>query len=235
MLETPAIVADPPLAIAISHLNHYYGEGSLKKQILFDINLEIQPGEIVIMTGPSGSGKTTLLTLIGSLRSVQSGSLQILGKELYGATKNEMVQVRRNIGYIFQAHNLLGFLTAKQNVQMPFEMNDRISAQAAEAKAIEMLTTVGLGERLNYYPDDLSGGQKQRVAIARALVHHPKLVLADEPTAALDSKSGRDVVNLMQKLAKEQGCTILLVTHDNRILDIADRIINMEDGYLVNL
>jgi putative ABC transport system ATP-binding protein len=234
MLETPAIVADPPLAIAISHLNHYYGEGSLKKQILFDINLEIQPGEIVIMTGPSGSGKTTLLTLIGSLRSVQSGSLQILGKELYGATKNEMVQVRRNIGYIFQAHNLLGFLTAKQNVQMPFEMNDHISAQAAAAKAIEMLTTVGLGERLNYYPDDLSGGQKQRVAIARALVHHPKLVLADEPTAALDSKSGRDVVNLMQKLAKEQGCTILLVTHDNRILDIADRIINMEDGYLVN-
>lgn len=234
MLETPAIVTDPPLAIAISHLNHYYGEGSLKKQILFDINLEIQPGEIVIMTGPSGSGKTTLLTLIGSLRSVQSGSLQILGKELYGATKNEMVQVRRNIGYIFQAHNLLGFLTAKQNVQMPFEMNDHISAQAAAAKAIEMLTTVGLGERLNYYPDDLSGGQKQRVAIARALVHHPKLVLADEPTAALDSKSGRDVVNLMQKLAKEQGCTILLVTHDNRILDIADRIINMEDGYLVN-
>ncbi|QFZ13580.1 ATP-binding cassette domain-containing protein [Anabaena sp. YBS01] len=219
-------------AIAISHLNHYYGEGSLKKQILFDINLTIQPGEIVIMTGPSGSGKTTLLTLIGSLRSVQSGSLEILGKELSGATKNEMVEVRRNIGYIFQAHNLLGFLTAQQNVQMPFEMNQSISFRAATTKAAEMLTTVGLGEKLNYYPDDLSGGQKQRVAIARALVHHPKLVLADEPTAALDSKSGRDVVNLMQKLAKEQGCTILLVTHDNRILDIADRIIHMEDGYL---
>ncbi|WP_414755994.1 DevA family ABC transporter ATP-binding protein [Anabaena sp. CCY 9910] len=219
-------------AISISHLNHYYGEGSLKKQILFDINLTIQPGEIVIMTGPSGSGKTTLLTLIGSLRSVQSGSLEILGKELSGATKNEMVEVRRNIGYIFQAHNLLGFLTAQQNVQMPFEMNQSISFRAATTKAAEMLTTVGLGEKLNYYPDDLSGGQKQRVAIARALVHHPKLVLADEPTAALDSKSGRDVVNLMQKLAKEQGCTILLVTHDNRILDIADRIIHMEDGYL---
>jgi putative ABC transport system ATP-binding protein len=219
-------------AIDISHLNHYYGEGSLKKQILFDINLTIQPGEIVIMTGPSGSGKTTLLTLIGSLRSAQSGSLEILGKELSGATKNEMVEVRRNIGYIFQAHNLLGFLTTQQNVQMPFEMNQKISFSAAATKAAEMLTTVGLGEKLNYYPDDLSGGQKQRVAIARALVHHPKLVLADEPTAALDSKSGRDVVNLMQKLAKEQGCTILLVTHDNRILDIADRIIHMEDGYL---
>ncbi|WP_066382237.1 DevA family ABC transporter ATP-binding protein [Anabaena sp. CA = ATCC 33047] len=226
MLETPAI--------AISQLNHYYGEGSLKKQILFDINLDIQPGEIIIMTGPSGSGKTTLLTLIGSLRSVQSGSLKILGKELCGASKNQMVEVRRNIGYIFQAHNLLSFLTAKQNVQMPFEMNDNISTREAQAKAVEMLTTVGLGERLNYYPDDLSGGQKQRVAIARALVHHPKLVLADEPTAALDSKSGRDVVNLMQKLAKEQGCTILLVTHDHRILDIADRIVKMEDGCLVS-
>ncbi|BAT54074.1 ABC transporter-like protein [Nostoc sp. NIES-3756] len=221
-------------AISISHLNHYYGEGSLKKQILFDINLEIKPGEIVIMTGPSGSGKTTLLTLIGSLRSVQSGSLKILGKELLGANKNAMVEVRRNIGYIFQAHNLLGFLTAQQNVQMPFAMTGSIPVKTAATKAAAMLSTVGLGERLNYYPDDLSGGQKQRVAIARALVHHPKLVLADEPTAALDSKSGRDVVNLMQQLAKEQGCTILLVTHDNRILDIADRIIHMEDGYLVS-
>jgi putative ABC transport system ATP-binding protein len=220
-------------AISVSKLNHYYGEGTLKKQILFNVNLEIQPGEIVIMTGPSGSGKTTLLTLIGSLRSVQSGSLKILGKELSGATKNEMVQVRRNIGYIFQAHNLLGFLTALQNVQMPFENDHTISFKQAQTKAASMLKTVGLGERLNYYPDGLSGGQKQRVAIARALVHHPKLVLADEPTAALDSKSGRDVVNLMQQLAKEQGCTILLVTHDNRILDIADRIVKMEDGYLV--
>jgi putative ABC transport system ATP-binding protein len=221
-------------AISVSNLNHYYGEGTLKKQILFNINLEIKPGEIVIMTGPSGSGKTTLLTLIGSLRSVQSGSLKILGKELFAANKKEMVQVRRNIGYIFQAHNLLGFLTALQNVQMPLENDHTISFKEAQAKAAAMLKTVGLGERLNYYPDGLSGGQKQRVAIARALVHHPKLVLADEPTAALDSKSGRDVVNLMQKLAKEQGCTILLVTHDHRILDIADRIVQMEDGYLVN-
>ncbi|MBD2663974.1 hypothetical protein B6N60_05027 [Richelia sinica FACHB-800] len=220
-------------AIAISQLNYYYGEGTLKKQILFDINLEIQPGEIVIMTGPSGSGKTTLLTLIGSLRSVQTGSLKILGQELSGASKSEMVKVRRHIGYIFQAHNLLSFLTAQQNVQMPFENDDTISFTEAQAKAAAMLTTVGLGTRLNYYPDNLSGGQKQRVAIARALVHHPKLVLADEPTAALDSKSGRDVVNLMQQLAKEQGCTILLVTHDHRILDIADRIVTMEDGNLV--
>jgi putative ABC transport system ATP-binding protein len=116
----------------------------------------------------------------------------------------------------------------------PFEYDQSVSFQEAQAKAAAMLATVGLVERLNYYPNGLSGGQKQRVAIARALVHHPKLVLADEPTAALDSKSGRDVVNLMQQLAKEQGCTILLVTHDNRILDIADRIVKMEDGYLIN-
>lgn len=220
-------------AISISQLNHYYGNGALKKQILFDINLEIQPGEIVIMTGPSGSGKTTLLTLIGSLRSVQEGSVKILGTEMLGANKDEMIQTRRKIGYIFQAHNLLGFLTALQNVQMTLENDQTVNFNEAQAKASAILTEVGLGERLNYYPEDLSGGQKQRVAIARALVHHPQLVLADEPTAALDSKSGRDVVNLMQKLAKEQGCTILLVTHDNRILDIADRIINMEDGRLV--
>ena len=219
--------------ISIQQLNHYFGEGSLKKQVLFDINLEIQPGEIVLMTGPSGSGKTTLLTLIGSLRSPQQGSLQVLGQELCGATNQQAIQVRRNIGYIFQAHNLLKSLTAQQNVQMALQLQPGISEADMQSKAAYMLSAVGLGERLNYYPAQLSGGQKQRVAIARALAHHPKLVLADEPTAALDSKSGRDVVTLMQRLAKEQGCTILMVTHDNRILDIADRVVHMEDGYLM--
>jgi putative ABC transport system ATP-binding protein len=169
---------------------------------------------------------------MGGLRSPQEGSLKVLGKELRGASKNQLVEVRRNIGYIFQAHNLLKSLTARQNVQMSLELHPEISSQEAVAKSAAMLRTVGLGERINYYPDSLSGGQKQRVAIARALVSHPKLVLADEPTAALDSKSGRDVVELMQRLAKEQGCTILMVTHDNRILDIADRIVHMEDGHL---
>ena len=218
--------------IAIENLNHYYGKGNLKKQVLFDINLSINAGEIVIMTGPSGSGKTTLLSLIGCLRSVQEGNLTLLDRQLNGAKESKLVQMRRQIGYIFQAHNLLGFLGAKQNVQMSIELNDRISKQQAEAKSTEMLQAVGLGERVNYYPDSLSGGQKQRIAIARALVNHPKLILADEPTAALDKKSGRDVVEIMQRLAKEQGSTILMVTHDNRILDIADRIVDMEDGYL---
>jgi putative ABC transport system ATP-binding protein len=218
--------------ISIKHLNHYYGRGALKRQILYDINFDIYPGEIVIMTGPSGSGKTTLLSLIGGLRSVQEGSLKFLGEELYRANQKRLVNIRRNIGFIFQAHNLLGFLTARQNVQMAVELNEQISQAQAIAQSEAILRSVGLGPRINYYPDNLSGGQKQRIAIARALVNDPAMVLADEPTAALDRQSGRDVVELMQRLAKEKGTSILLVTHDNRILDIADRIINMEDGVL---
>ncbi len=221
-------------AIKIQSLSHYFGHDRLQKQVLSDIDLEIASGEIIIMTGPSGSGKTTLLTLVGGLRSAQSGSLQVLGQELYGATSQQLTEARRQHGYIFQAHNLHSSLTALQNVRMGLELHSEYSNTQMNARATEMLVTVGLGDRLDYYPDDLSGGQKQRVAIARALVSHPQLVLADEPTAALDSKSGRDVVDLMQTLAREQGCTILLVTHDNRILDIADRIVNMEDGRLIN-
>lgn len=219
-------------AIAIQNLDFCFGQGKLRKQILFDVNLQITPGEIVIMTGPSGSGKTTLLTLIGCLRSVQSGTLKILGQELSGASKVRMVNIRRNIGYIFQAHNLLHSLTAKQNVQMSLQLHEYLSFREAQVKAETMLVEVGLEKCIHYYPSSLSGGQKQRVAIARALASHPKLVLADEPTAALDKQSGREVVELMQRLAKEQGSTILLVTHDNRILDIADRLVNLEDGRL---
>ncbi|NER80914.1 MAG: ATP-binding cassette domain-containing protein [Leptolyngbya sp. SIO1D8] len=220
-----------PIIIA-KNLSHHFGQGQLRKQVLFDIDLAINTGEIVILTGPSGSGKTTLLTLMGGLRAAQSGSLNILGQEILGASKQELHRLRCNIGYIFQAHNLLSFLTAKQNVRMSLELHDRLLGQDLDAIAAETLTAVGLEERIAYYPDKLSGGQRQRVAIARALASHPKIVLADEPTAALDKKSGRDVVEIMQRLAKEQGCTILLVTHDNRILDIADRIIYMEDGQL---
>jgi putative ABC transport system ATP-binding protein len=223
-------VSEP--VISVRNLNHYFGSGMLRKQVLFDINLDIQPGEIVIMTGPSGSGKTTLLTLMGGLRSAQEGSLKILGQEICKANKQQLTKLRRQIGYIFQAHNLMTFLTAQENVRMSLELHDEYLNNDINNKAIAMLESVGLADRISYYPENLSGGQKQRVAIARALVSQPKIVLADEPTAALDKKSGRDVVELMQKLAKEQGCTILLVTHDNRILDIADRIIYMEDGQL---
>lgn len=220
--------------ISIRNLDHYFGDGSLRKQVLFNINLEIRAGEIVILMGPSGSGKTTLLNLVGGLRSPQSGSLRVLGQELCGAGKERLVQARRRNGYIFQGHNLHGSLTALQNVKMGLELHQYIELEEIQTRAVQILEQVGLGNRLHYYPDQLSGGQKQRVAIARALVSYPQLVLADEPTAALDSQSGRDVVNLMQKLANEQGCTILMVTHDYRILDIADRIVQMEDGKLVN-
>jgi putative ABC transport system ATP-binding protein len=217
--------------IDIKNLDFFYGHGHLRKQTLFDINLTLEAGEVTIMKGPSGSGKTTLLTLMGGLRSPQTGSLKVFNRQLVGASKSQLVKTRRNIGYIFQAHNLLKSLTACQNVQMSVELHGYSSSHAKQ-RSIAILEAVGLGDRVNYYPDELSGGQKQRVAIARALVSHPKMVLADEPTAALDSKSGRDVVELMQRLAKEQGCMILIVTHDNRILDVADRIIHMEDGHL---
>jgi putative ABC transport system ATP-binding protein len=218
--------------ISINNLDHYFGKGEMRKQVLFNINLEINIGEIILMTGPSGSGKTTLLTLCGGLRSAQSGSLKVLGTELCGASPAQLTIERRNHGYIFQAHNLHESLTALQNVKMGLELHSQFSIQEMKDRSTAMLELVGLGDRVNYYPENLSGGQKQRVAIARALVSQPQILLADEPTAALDKQSGRDVVELMQKLAKEQGCTILLVTHDNRILDVASRIVNLEDGRL---
>ncbi|NJP09949.1 MAG: ATP-binding cassette domain-containing protein [Leptolyngbyaceae cyanobacterium RU_5_1] len=221
--------------ISINGVNHYFGAGRLRKQILFEVTTNIQPGEIVIMMGPSGSGKTTLLTLIGALRSTQEGSMRVIGHELNGASKSQLVELRRNIGYIFQSHNLLNSLTARQNVQMSMELHTSLSSQERRQRAEEMLEAVGLRDWVNYYPHELSGGQKQRVAIARALASHPRIVLADEPTSALDKQSGRDVVEIMQKLAKQQGSAILLVTHDNRILDVADRILYMEDGRLSTL
>lgn len=219
-----------PLAVEIRDLNYFYGQGELRKQVLFDINLDLPKGEIVIMTGPSGSGKTTLLSLIGALRTVQDGSLKVLDREIVGLRKSELVKVRRNIGFIFQAHNLFESLTACQNVEIAIELWH--TQLTKRQQAIDILTQVGLANRIDYKPKSLSGGQNQRVAIARALVNQPALILADEPTAALDKKSGREVVLLMQKLAKEEGRTILMVTHDNRILDVADRIISMVDGRL---
>jgi putative ABC transport system ATP-binding protein len=218
--------------IALQNVNHYFGEGELRKQILFDVTIEVPAGQIVILTGPSGSGKTTVLTLIGALRSAQEGSVKVLGRELKGASSRELVEVRKNIGYIFQLHNLLDCLTASQNVEMALQLHGRSSPREMRRKSSAILEEVGLGDRVDRYPGHLSGGQKQRVAIARALASDPKIILADEPTASLDKESGRDAVNLMQRLAKEHGVTVMLVTHDNRILDIADRIVHLEDGRL---
>jgi len=204
MTRDPVIVADG--------VSHFYGRGALRKQILFEVSLDIEPGEIVIMTGPSGSGKTTLIGLMGALRSCQEGSLRVLGQEMRGASPRRRVELRRSIGYIFQAHNLIESLTARQNVAMSLSLDKTFPRRELVARVEETLAAVGLAEQAGHYPQQLSGGQKQRVAIARALVRRPRILLADEPTASLDKQSGRDVVDLMNDQARRQGCAVLLVT-----------------------
>ena len=227
---------DPSPLIAVSHLDHAFIDAGQRKPVLHDICLSVFPGEIVILTGPSGSGKTTLLTMLGGLRAAQSGSLRILGAELLQAQKATWTQLRRQVGFIFQAHNLLPYLTALANVRLGLEVQtawlDR-GQPAMDACAQALLAQMGLAERSGAYPANLSGGQKQRVAIARALVASPRLLLADEPTAALDKESGRDVVDLFRRLADDTQAGIVMVTHDNKILDSADRIVHLDDGRLV--
>jgi len=219
--------------VRVRNLDHHFGEAVLAKQVLFDIALDVLPGEITIMTGPSGSGKTTLMTLIGALRAAQSGSVVVLGRELRGLDQAALVETRRNIGFIFQHHGLFESLTAYQNVRMALELHGIAEAEM-RGRAEAMMERLGLERRLDYKPKALSGGQKQRVAVARALVAAPRLVLADEPTAALDQESGRRVVEVMQQLAREQGTAVIIVTHDNRILDAADRIVSLVDGRMVS-
>ncbi len=221
------------MAIQVRDLNHWYGSGSTRRQVLQGVDLAVAAGEVVLLTGPSGCGKTTLLTLVGALRQVQEGQVRVLGQELAHSTRDRRQQLRRSIGMIFQGHNLLRCLTAEQNVQMGADLLPGLGYRARRDQAREWLRSVGLGDELNKLPHDLSGGQKQRVAIARALAAQPRLLLADEPTAALDSRTGREVVELLQRLAQDQGCAVLMVTHDPRILDIADRLLRMEDGRIV--
>jgi putative ABC transport system ATP-binding protein len=219
-------------SLSVQGLNHWYGRGAMERQVLQGVDLEIHPGEVVLLTGPSGCGKTTLLTLVGALRSVMEGSVRVFGEELNGASRQQRQGLRRSIGMIFQGHNLLRCLTAEQNVQMGADLLPGLGFRARRDLAREWLRLVGLGDQLGKLPHDLSGGQKQRVAIARALAAHPRLLLADEPTAALDSRSGREVVDLLRSLARDQDCAVLMVTHDPRILDVADRLLQMEDGRL---
>ncbi len=230
-------MADPlaPL-ITVEHLDHAFEEAGAAKPVLHDINLSVHPGEIVILTGPSGSGKTTLLTMLGGLRAAQSGSLRILGAELLHADRATLTRLRRQVGFIFQAHNLLPYLNALENVRVGLEVHPdwlERGRPAMDERCVALLAEVDLAERASYYPEKLSGGQKQRVAIARALASQPRLLLADEPTAALDKDSGRMAVELFRSLADQQKAAIVMVTHDNKILDIADRVVNLDDGRLV--
>ena len=222
--------------VEIKDLNHWFGDGDQRKQVLRSINLTVQPGEITILLVHSGSGKTTLLTLVGGLRSAQNGSLRIFNEELRQTSKTNLTRLRRKVGFIFQAHNLMPYLNSQQNVRLGLEVVPEWLEQGRAAmnhRCNEVLGQVGLGERIDYFPSKLSGGQKQRVAIARALAASPQLLLADEPTAALDKDSGRDVVDLFRTLARDNKTAIVMVTHDNKILDIADRIVKLEQGSLV--
>ena len=216
--------------VSINNLSHFYGRNETKKQVLNNVNLSIEKSELVLLKGPSGCGKTTLLTLIGALRTCQSGDLKVLNNQLNGASRKTRQKLRRSIGMIFQGHNLLRCLTAEQNVQMGADLIKGLTYLQRREIARKWLYAVGLEEHYKKLPSDLSGGQKQRVAIARALSANPKLLLADEPTSALDSVTGREIVTLLRKLAKEQSCSVFMVTHDPRISDMADRILNMEYG-----
>ncbi len=220
--------------IAVSGLNHWFGTGEARKQALFDVNLEVARGSLTVLVGPSGSGKTTVLTLVGCLRDVQEGSITLLGHELHGAPPALRMALRRRLGFIFQAHNLHGSLTAVQNVLMGLQVHRLSDSDGQVRAARHMLSLLGLGDRMDYLPANLSGGQKQRVAVARALVGNPEVVFADEPTAALDRESGATVVEMLKRLGQVRGTTTVMVTHDNRILELADRIVTLEDGRIVN-
>ncbi len=222
------------MAIQTQALDHFFGEGEARKQAIFDVNLEIERDKLTILMDPSGSGKTTLLTLMGCLRHVQSGSVTLLERELKGAGEAELVRLRRRLGFIFQAHNLHESLTATQNVLMGLQVHGKGNAAKEMAAAHHMLRLVGLEDRLDYLPGNLSGGQKQRVAVARALVSNPNVIFADEPTAALDKVSGRNFVDMLKTMGRERGATTVMVTHDNRILELADRIITLEEGRVVS-
>lgn len=216
-------------------LNHWFGTGEARKQALFDVNLSLKRGSFTALMGPSGSGKTTVLTLVGCLRAVQDGSVRLLDQELRGASSAQLVALRRRLGFIFQAHNLHESLTATQNVIMGLQVHRGVSEAIAQTAATHALGLLGLSDRVDYLPANLSGGQKQRVAVARALIGNPALVLADEPTAALDKDSAAEVVDLLKRMGAARGTTTLLVTHDGRILDRADRILTLEDGRIVRV
>jgi putative ABC transport system ATP-binding protein len=219
--------------ISVTALNHEFGVGEARKQVIFDVSLKVKRGSLTVLMGPSGSGKTTVLTLMGCLRDVQNGSVKLLGHELHGVSQAMNENLRRRLGFIFQAHNLHGSLTALQNVLMGLQVHQLPDPEHQKEAAKHALTLVGLANRMNYLPANLSGGQKQRVAVARALVGNPDVIFADEPTAALDSESGMTVVKILKKLGEIRDTTTVMVTHDNRILEMADRIVTLEDGRIV--
>ena len=228
------MTSDPGnLAIEAMGITYHYSNGAESLRVLDSVDLSVARGEFIALVGPSGCGKTTLLTLIGGIKDMQRGSLNVLGCKLHNSSIQNIFDLRSKIGFIFQFHHLAEFLTASQNVQIGMESNIQYSYNERVKRAREYLFLLGIGDKADMYPSMLSGGQKQRVACARALSSEPALILADEPTASLDSATGHRLMVELRRIAGERGMTIVMATHDHRMMDLADRLIGLEDGHLV--
>jgi putative ABC transport system ATP-binding protein len=214
-------------------LTKTYAQGEAAMRALDDVTLDLHAGELALFVGPSGSGKTTLLSIMGCILRPTGGTLRVLSEDVTRLAERDLPAIRRErIGFIFQAFNLFPTLTALQNVALALDLRG-VPERSARATAATLLEQVGLAAKLDAYPADLSGGQKQRIAIARALAGDPPIILADEPTAALDTQSGRTVMDLLQRLARERGRAVAIVTHDSRMLGYGDRLVTMEDGRVI--
>jgi putative ABC transport system ATP-binding protein len=220
-------------AIEVANLTKTYGAGDTAFVALKGVDFAVKPGELVMLSGPSGSGKTTLLSILGCVLTASSGSLSLLGEDISSAREADLPRLRLSyIGFVFQTHNLIASLSARDNLKMLLELRGFASREARD-EATRLLEAVGLKDKCDAMPRDLSGGQRQRVAVARALAGSPPIILADEPTAALDAHNGLAVTDLLRSLAKERGHTVVVVTHDARIFHLADRIVHIEDGLIV--
>lgn len=216
----------------MDRLSYSYGTGRLTRAVLKEVSFSVSEGEVIIITGPSGSGKTTLLTIIGALRPFREGSVRFQDQDLGGMSEAGLLDIRQRIGFVFQRHNLLKSLPVIENVESGLHLLPETDTEMNRMRAEAMLEAVGLGGRGADYPENLSGGQQQRVAVARALVRMPDMIVADEPTAALDAESGRRVMEVVRNVASQLGCTVLISTHDERIFHVADRRLHIEDGVL---
>jgi putative ABC transport system ATP-binding protein len=226
--------ADTTRAVEVQNLTKVYGSGNTEVVAMKDVTLRVERGEVVALLGPSGAGKSTLLTAIGLINPPTSGRILIGGQPVMDADRalvNLAAFRRQHLGFVFQKANLIPFLNAVQNVQVALEIND-VAPRQARQRALELMEYLGVADRADHLPDALSGGQQQRVAVARALANQPSVILADEPTAALDGHRGRQVMELFRKVAHERGAGVVVVTHDQRALDVFDRIYEMEDGQL---
>jgi putative ABC transport system ATP-binding protein len=221
--------------LAVRDVSKQFGDGETQVTAVRDVSLEIAPGEVVLIMGPSGSGKTTLLSMMGALLKPTRGSIHVDGTDISALSEGRLPDIRlRQFGFVFQDFNLLSALTALENVALVAELAGA-QPRLARERAASVLTDLGLGERLQFLPEKLSGGEKQRVALARALINDPAVILADEPTANLDSKIGHEIMRLLRRIAKDQGRSVVIVSHDERIRDIADRVLWLEDGRLKDM